>query len=440
MKTKKNLFLTLIACSTVLLSACSEDNGPNTHNGKIPEQVVEAFNSQYPEASNVSWSVENDYAVASFDMPEAKSAEAGKNKAWYQIDNAQWAMSDMDIPYNLLPEAVKTAFEATEYAQAPWRVDNEVDVITRHGYDETIYVIETEKHENGVETEAELYYTVDGILVNLVIDAEKDNDHSDMLPQTKPSDIMAWINRHYPDARIIEIDREDGGIEVDLIHGGLKHEIVFTASQQWLYTKTEYERRHLDMIEQTVLDALKQSEYYSGDHNIDDIDRYETAAGDTFYCFELETRFDDDIEIYISIDGEILSGRPSLGHDSGTAVDEDIASFIAQKYPGAVITGKDHDDGYIEIEIRHDNTEKEVYFNGRHEWIYTKWEISIHRLPQEIKDVIEAAGYSLLQIDDDDIDVIETADKLIYEVEVETHGDDVKLIIENGVIVNVIRD
>ena len=74
MKTKKNLFLTLIACSTVLLSACSEDNGPNTHNGKIPEQVVEAFNSQYPEASNVSWSVENDYAVASFDMPEAKSA------------------------------------------------------------------------------------------------------------------------------------------------------------------------------------------------------------------------------------------------------------------------------------------------------------------------------------------------------------------------------
>ena len=54
MKTKKNLFLTLIACSTVLLSACSEDNGPNTHNGKIPEQVVEAFNSQYPEASNVS--------------------------------------------------------------------------------------------------------------------------------------------------------------------------------------------------------------------------------------------------------------------------------------------------------------------------------------------------------------------------------------------------
>ena len=154
MKTKKNLFLTLIACSTVLLSACSEDNSPNTHNGKIPEQVVEAFNSQYPEASNVSWSVENDYAVASFDMPEAKSAEAGKNKAWYQIDNAQWAMSDMDIPYNLLPEAVKTAFEATEYAQAPWRVDNEVDVITRHGYDETIYVIETEKHENGVETEA----------------------------------------------------------------------------------------------------------------------------------------------------------------------------------------------------------------------------------------------------------------------------------------------
>ena len=43
-------------------------------------------------------------------------------------------------------------------------------------------------------------------------------------------------------------------------------------------------------------------------------------------------------------------------------------------------------------------------------------------------------------MDDDDIDVIETANALTYEVEVEDRGDDIKLIIVNGVIERVVRD
>ena len=92
------------------------------------------------------------------------------------------------------------------------------------------------------------------------------------------------------------------------------------------------------------------------------------------------------------------------------------------------------------MEIRHDGIEKEVIFNGRHEWICTKWEISRGRLPEEIVNVIVNAGYSMHQIDDDDIDVIETANALTYEVEVEDRGDDIKLIIVNGIIERVVRD
>ena len=45
----------------------------------------------------------------------------------------------------MLPEAVRTAFAATEYAAAPWSVDD-VDMLEREGV-ETVYVIEVEKHE-----------------------------------------------------------------------------------------------------------------------------------------------------------------------------------------------------------------------------------------------------------------------------------------------------
>ena len=441
MKTTKHLFLTLIACVAVFLTACSDDDNPN-QNGTVPDKVVEAFNSQYPDASNVSWEIKGDYAVASFTVGEVRSISNGAGKAWYRMSDARWSMSDFDIPYSQLPQAVKTSFEESEYGQSPWRRDDDVDVITRYGYDETIYVIDVEKNENGTETEVELYYTADGILVNTVVDAEKDNDFSGLLPpDSSPGSIIEWVNQNFPGARIVEIDDEDGGVEVDFVYDGLKHEALFSAAQQWIYTKVEYGRRNMNLIEQVVIDALRTSEYYTTDAAIDDIDRYETVASGIFYCFELETRFDDDVEVYISASGEILSGRPSLGDNGGAAVNNDITAFIADRYPGAVIVEKDNDDGYIEVEIRHDGIIKEVIFNGRNEWICTKWEIPRAQLPEGVISAIVNAGYSINQIDDDEVDVIETADGLTYEVEIEDRGDDdIKLVITGGEVVRVIRD
>lgn len=434
----KHLLMSFLVGTMILLSACSDEDGPKTN--EIPDRVLEAFNSQYPNATNVSWETRDEYAVASFTIEVRSTTTEGRSMAWYRMSDARWSMSDIDIHYNHLPQAVKTSFEATEYAQAPWHRDDDVDVITRAGYDETLYVIEVEKNENGIETEVELYYTADGILVNTIIEADKEDDHSHLLPSESPSGITEWLNQHFPGARIIEIDRENGGTEVDLIYNGKKHEVVFSSSSQWIYTKTEYDRRDIGQIEQAVMAALKTSEHYTSDNRIDDIDRYETATGETFYCFELETRFDDDIEVYISIDGEILPGRPSLGTSGGgAAVNSDIEAFIAERYPGATIIEKDNDDGYIEVEILHDGLEKEVVFNGRNEWIRTEWEIHRNQLPAEVIEVIEKAGYSSRHIDDD-IDVIETDAGLKYEVEIEDGHTDIKLIITNGTITDILRD
>ena len=98
-----------------------------------------------------------------------------------------------------------------------------------------------------------------------------------------------------------------------------------------------------------------------------------------------------------------------------------------------------NDDGYIEVEILHDGLEKEVVFNGRNEWIRTEWEIHRNQLPTEVIEVIEKAGYSSRHIDDD-IDVIETDAGLKYEVEIEDGHTDIKLIITNGTITDILRD
>mgnify|MGYP000635838775 CR=1 FL=1 len=41
---------------------------------------------------------------------------------------------------------------------------------------------------------------------------------------------------------------------------------------------------------------------------VEDAEKYETEKAGTFYCFELENRFDDDVKVYIGSDGTAYRG------------------------------------------------------------------------------------------------------------------------------------
>ena len=177
-------------------TACSDDNSPgNQPDGTplnptdVPAAVLNAFEKQYPDANNVQWTKKDNYAVATF----TKSGDtSGQQSAWFAWDNGTWGMTEYEIPYSLLPDDVRTAFEASEYAASPWRYDREIDVLQRNET-ETLYVIEVEKNEAGTETEVDLYYTADGLLVKEIIDAERDKDYHEFLPQAPEGSISDWL-------------------------------------------------------------------------------------------------------------------------------------------------------------------------------------------------------------------------------------------------------
>ena len=252
------------------------------------------------------------------------------------------------------------------------------------------------------------------------------------------------MKENYPNARIIDLDNEDGGTEVEFIYEGLKHEAFFNQAQAWVYTRIEYEFRNIDevtAIPSQVIAALKSTSVYLEGGRIEEAEKYETEKSGTFYCFELETRFDDDVKIYISHDGTVLEGRPDLGggntEDTGT-VAGDVEQFIQENYPGAVIIERGYDDGYLEVDIRHDGKEKELLFNGRYEWVRTSWEISSQELPAAVTAALTAGGYRL---DDNEADVIETPDSSWYEVEVLHNGEELKVFIDAaGNIIKTVRD
>ena len=418
---------TLMIAGVFAFTACSDDNSPgNQPDGTplnptdVPAAVLNAFEKQYPDANNVQWTKKDNYAVATF----TKSGDtSGQQSAWFAWDNGTWGMTEYEIPYSLLPDDVRTAFEASEYAASPWHYDREIDVLQRNET-ETLYVIEVSQGE----TDVDLYYTEDGILVNEIVDADDDKDYHEFLPQQPTGNITSWLNERYPGHRIVDIDRENNSTEVEIITAdGMKCEVLFDSNQQWLYTKTDYSRRNLSQVPENILAFLRGTDNYPGDQAIDDIEKYELNDGSSFYCFELESRYDDDYTIYINETGviskPILPNLPAGGGD-GIAVEDAIRKVIDERYPGATVIEKDYDDGYLEITIRHDNLVKELQFNGRNEWIRSEWEV--RQLPDAVTSAIEQGNYTL---DDREFDYVETASESWYEVEVRQGRQEMKLYI-----------
>lgn len=412
------------------LASCSNDEQPSpSGNDTPPQNIVELFNSQFPDAQGVTWETKaSGYYTANFTTSEHPQSHA---TAWFS-NQGQWGMTHYEIPFQSLPEAVKAAFAQSTYGQSGsgWQADNEADVLQRNG-NETLFVIEVQKKENGSETEVELYYTETGILVKEIADSKPNNDYEDCLPQQPDGNIEAWLAAgKYKDAKIVEIEREDNGTQVELIYEGRKVEVRFDRSQQWVYTKTEYGRQGQDLVPSNILASVQASaEWQNGYTRIDDIDFYETKQAGNYYCFELEGAFDDDCKVYIDENGQQLAQRPDTGSEgqgSGVPVEGDVQSFIDQRYPGAVIVEKEYDHGLLEVEIRHDSREKTVKFNGRNEWVMTEWEVRASELPAAVTGAITANGYAL---DDNEADYVETPDSQWYEVEVRQGRQELKLYI-----------
>ena len=261
-------------CSIALFSGCKDQ-----HSGAIPnETILQAFNNKYPGINRVSWETKSEYKVAEF------KNGANETEAWFDLQG-NWVMTETDLPFNQLPQPVRTSFSNSEYAD--WKVED-VDKLERIQM-ATLYIIEVEKGE----TEADLHYSEDGLLVEVIIDREGQGDSYQ--PAVMPEAIQSFLTEQFPGYTLLDFDREKTGYEVDIKTDGIHKEIMFNASFEWLFTKWEI---HRSQLPESVTNALKNSEY--GSYGIDDIDVIEKPAG-LFYVIELEQ---GNKEVTVTFDAE----------------------------------------------------------------------------------------------------------------------------------------
>ena len=283
--------LWIAAAAVMLLAACEkEDNGVRF----TPQEVQNALTARYPDAVGVAWTTRGGYYVAEFAIPGSPST--ADNTAWFDITGV-WYMTEYDMPYTSLPQAVQDAFRGGEYGA--WELDD-VDRLEREGM-ETVYVIEVEGYDaTGREVEMDLYYSPDGVLVKAVENADAGYDYADFIPDALVSIVKGFIEERYPNARILEINGERGLTEIDILDGQTQRELYFEASGQWVRTETEL---RLEEVPQAVRQAFAASEYAR--YGIEDAELVETPEG-VYYRIETEVN-DRDTYLHYDATGQLLT-------------------------------------------------------------------------------------------------------------------------------------
>lgn len=283
---KKNwmLFLFFAAISVFTFSACSDDDNDTPDASAVSNLVREAFNSKYPQARSVEWEVKGNYAVASF------HSEGTSHEAWYNPSSAEWYMTESDIPYEALPQPVKETFKQSEYAG--WKIDD-VDMLARAGM-ETIYVIEVEQGKQ----EVDLYYSPEGVLTRTEVDNDSDY-YEDFIPQPDLDDFSALIKEMYPNARILDIEKEKDYMEVSIWDENKEKDVYFDSKKTWVGTSWDVRASELPQAVKQAVNAR-----YSG-FTIDDAEYVQTPVSEEWYIIDLENKStDEEVEnLRIKADG-----------------------------------------------------------------------------------------------------------------------------------------
>lgn len=274
MKAKAILFSAL-ALSGFTFTSCDKDNDDNY----TPDQeIVNVLNTMYPNAQRVEWELKNGYHVADFTLD-------GIEKETWISQQATWVMTESDLTFNTLPEAVQNGFKKGEYKD--WKIED-IDFLERTEI-APVYVIEVEQGNQ----EIDLFYAEDGILVKAVIDT--DNDEDSYLPGIITEEIKTAILARYPGAILLDAETDKGIIEIDIRHDNINKEVHFNNQNEWLYTSWEV---LLSQVPAIVTDALELPEY-AGYTIEDEVDFEERTSGVNVYIFELEK---NDTEIHVTVD------------------------------------------------------------------------------------------------------------------------------------------
>ena len=118
---KRILAFTVMAVAALSLLSCEK-----YEDGKPSKDVRTEFKDMYPDARDVEWEAERGLWQVSFETGTPPAVK--EHEAWYDA-NGNWIRTETDILASELPQSVKDALAASEYASATLLLD-EIEYVT----------------------------------------------------------------------------------------------------------------------------------------------------------------------------------------------------------------------------------------------------------------------------------------------------------------------
>lgn len=323
----KGWAIALMAAFPLVFISCNKEKGDNS-DFEPSAALLQVFQEDFPQATDVRWEKYDVYAVASFSMPTKASASA--RTAWYtNTATPELVQEQQNMPgLEFLPEAVRAAFNASVYNDPEIWVVDEVEVHFRH-YDYSgvqnevrrIYKIELDARVAG-RPDVDLFYEEDGTLLNEKLDYDDRDDHGhwddDDMPLTGSISqaYVDFLNQKYPEYRIEELEREYSR-EYGLLvvaelewrgHGdgfeAEELEVYMKEDASWLGTSQEIHYRALPEEVQAAVDQRYPRNQWERE---DDAEAWDTPD-QLLYSVELEKdgRYETEVTAFFSEDGTLV--------------------------------------------------------------------------------------------------------------------------------------
>lgn len=256
-----------------------------------------------------------------------------------------------------------------------------------------------------------------------------DDDDDKFTPE---SIVTKAFDTKYPDAQRVSWENEAGYVKAEFYTGSYEAEAWFDPQGNWMLTETDLPYKALP---QTVKNSFEASLYAKW--KIDDVDMLERPDAGTIYVLDVENG-EQDADLHYTEGGilikEVTDGNGDNEHRPSVTPSA-IKELISEMYPGATILEIDTEAKGTEVDILHENIHKEVWLDTQNKWLYTEWEIRSSQVPDIAMTAFKASAYASYRIDD--IHVIQKAEGLSYEFELEQGDRDITILFnEEGILVS----
>lgn len=224
----------------------------------------------------------------------------------------------------------------------------------------------------------------------------------------------------YPNTQVVKWETEGAHYVAEFYNDRYEADAWFTPDGIWQMTETDLP---YDALPAAVRSAFQSSQY--AQWKVEDVDMVERRAMETVYVIEVESG-NQEMDLHYNVDGILVKEVPDTDGGAGSYLPSDLAdamrTFIEKNYPGASIVETDYEANWVEVDIIHDRTAKEVRFTTAGEWVSTSWDIRLTDVPQVVKDAALAAHAGFVM---DDADYVQTPAGDCYLIELEKGEQDV---------------